>query len=373
MFRKPKSRLMVEPLENRNLLAGNVSAFVSDGNLFINGDGAANTISVESNGVNVIQVRGIGTNVNGSATVKNFNVTGSVNITMNGGADVVRVTNLVVSSDLNVRMGEGANEIYTGRPSAGDNVKFGSLPSGPLFVQGNTSILSGSGNDRLFQSDTHVQGTGTVRLDSGVDQIQMDRPAGSGANVEYGGFLNLIPGGHNDSVNITGLVVDDNMAISDPGGATTVSINSMDVHGTLTVTTQASIDSVTIQNTNVRNVLAVVSGGGDDDLSLSAIADHMDIVAGAGNDDVHVNQANVNLLTPKLGLGADELDILSSFLDTVDAFGSDGNDLFLVRNTRIIDALFNGEAGFDTFQDSAALPNNIGNLDLVSIERRQRL
>jgi hypothetical protein len=374
MRRKSQPKLFVESLENRNLLAGNVTASLSGIDLNITGDNLGNTISVESFGAGTVQVRGFGTSVNGSPdAIRTFNVSGSINIRMNGGFDFVRVTNLVIRDNLSVDLGPGNNELLLGQSAAGDNVRFGGTPSGPVYVQDNLSVVGGVANDRVFQSNLHVLGAGTLSLGDGNDTIQLDRPSGSTANVEYNGLFQVFAGVGVDSMSVNGLVVDDNMVVTDGSGAASISINSMDVHGNLTVTTANIGDSIGIQNTNVHNTLTVNSQGGFDTLTLSAIADRMTINSGAGNDDVHVSSSNVNVLTATLGTGADQLDLLSDTTNRIFAFGGDGDDLFLVRNTRAIDAFFNGDAGEDTYQDSLLLPNNISNLQRNSIENVQHL
>jgi hypothetical protein len=372
MFRQRSKKLHVESLENRCLLAGNVSVSVSGSDLNITGDNLANTITVESIGSDQVQVRGFGTSVNGSPdAIKTFNVSGSINLHMNGGADVVRVTNLVIQDNLNVDLGPGSNELLLGQSAAGDNLRFGGTASGPLYVQDNESVVGNIHNDRVFQSNLHVQGVGTVSLGDGDDTVQLDRPSGSTANVEYGGLFQLFTGAGADSVSINGLVVDDNMVVTDGSGAANVSITNMDVHGNLTLTTANLADSISIQNTNVQNTLTINSQGGYDNLSVSAIADRLAIYSGAGNDQVHVSSANVNVLNAALGAGADQLDLLSDTTNKIFAYGGDGDDLFLVRNTRAVDAYFNGDAGDDTYQDSLLLPNNITNLHRSSIEHVQ--
>ena len=374
MFRQRTKKLRLESLENRCLLAGNVTASLAGIDLNITGDNLGNTISVESFGAGKVQVRGFGTSINGSPdAVKVFSVSGSINIHMNAGADVVRVTNLVIRDNLNVDLGAGNNEILLGQSASGDNIRFGGTPSGPLYVQDNLSVIGNTANDRVFQSNLHVSGVGTVSLGDGNDTVQLDRPAGSTANVEYGGLFQVFLGVGADSLSINGLVVDDNMVVTDGANSASISITNMDVHGSLTMTTANFADSIGIQNTNVRNTLTVNSQGGYDSLSISAIADHLNINAGSGNDDVHVSSANVKVLNAVMGSGADQLDLLSDTTDQVFAFGGDGDDLFLVRNTRAIDAIFNGDAGDDTYRDSLVLPNNISNLDLNSIEHEEHI
>jgi hypothetical protein len=373
MCRRRTARLSFEQLENRSLLAGNVTASLSGADLMIAGDANGNTITVESMGVDTVQVHGFDTTVNGGTAIKSFHVTGNISISLNGGDDTLRVTNLLIHDNLAIDMGSGANVVLLGQSVAGDNVQFGATPSGPLFVQNDLSVASAGGADRMFQSNVHVQETGTFSLGDGADNIQFARPTGSGANVEYSGLLRIWPGYGNDTVDLQGLVVDDDMVITDAQGTGSININNMDVHGSLTITTGNSADSIGVQNTNVHNTFLVVSQGGNDTVNISAIASTLTINSGTGDDGVHVSSANVNALNAFMGPGNDQLDLLSDTTNQINGFGNDNNDLFLVRNTRAVDAFFYGEAGDDTYEDSLALPNNISHLHLFTIEHQQHV
>jgi hypothetical protein len=92
--------------------------------------------------------------------------------------------------------------------------------------------------------------------------------------------------------------------------------------------------------------------GGDDSINISAIANRLVMDTGAGRDDVHISSSNTGELNIQLGLDNDNLDLMSDYTNLLIAHGSSGDDLFLVRNTRAIDAYFHGEAGTDTYQDS---------------------
>src|SRR5690349_1891612 len=84
--------LVVEGLENRALLAGNVAVSVSGGTLFITGDAAGNGVSVQQldSGkyfVTGFSVSGGNTTVNGSAAGKIVTgVTNDINVDLNAGA-----------------------------------------------------------------------------------------------------------------------------------------------------------------------------------------------------------------------------------------------------------------------------------------------
>jgi hypothetical protein len=233
-------------------------------------------------------------------------------------------------------------------------------------------VDGGSASDRVFQSHLHVRGTGTLSLEDGNDTLQLLRPSGSATNVEYGGLLQVLLGAGDDNSSIVGLVVQNSMIITDDSGVATQSLNSIDVHGDLTIRTANLSDSITVKNASVDKVFTVATQGGYDSLAISAMTDRLVINAGSGNDDVYVSDSKINVVSAVLGAGADQLDLLNNTAKKIFAYGGDGDDLFLVRNTQCTDAYFNGEAGQDTYQDSLLLPNSITNLRRSTIERVQR-
>lgn len=378
---RKQNKLHVENLETRNLLAGNVGAFISGGDLFVTGDDAANTITIESAGPNTVQVRGFNstdgspTSVKGSPNALRIfnNFTGDIFINMKGGNDIVRITNLVVPGSVIASFGAGSDEILTGVTTAGDNARFDTTPSGSLFVQGDFKVNGEAGADTLFQSGVHVQGVGVANLGDGNDTLRIQRPTASGENVEYFSDFAVRPGNGNDLIDVEGLIVDNNLVIDDATGALNANLRSMDVHGNFSIFTDQAADRVEISATNTQGELLIVTEGGADFINVSAIANRLRINSGSENDQVRVASANVDSLFTQLGAGADSLELLGAFTNRIDAFGSDGDDVFLVRSTRAIDASFFGDAGFDTYRDSNLLPNNIQNLRRFSIERNQRL
>src|ERR1700676_2701383 len=79
----PTKRLSIERLENRCMLAaGNVTASVSGGNLFLKGDTLTDQILVTGNGSGsfTISDQGNGTTINGMSSVTKTGVTGDVNV-----------------------------------------------------------------------------------------------------------------------------------------------------------------------------------------------------------------------------------------------------------------------------------------------------
>jgi hypothetical protein len=126
-IRNQPRRRSFESLENRQLLAGNVTADATTvpGTLVIEGDNSANVLVLTQVSPGVIKITPAGTKLNGSSSAQNFNVTNGIYIDMGGGSDSLTLKNMTVP---------GTDETY----SAG------------------LSILMGTGNDGLVMSQVTV-------------------------------------------------------------------------------------------------------------------------------------------------------------------------------------------------------------------------
>src|ERR1700759_4770088 len=102
-----KNERRFETLENRSMLAGNVTASVAAGNLTITGDNSANIITVTELANNQWQIIGAATKVNGKTQITTAPATGTVTINMNGGNDVLVVHDANVGGHLTILMGAG--------------------------------------------------------------------------------------------------------------------------------------------------------------------------------------------------------------------------------------------------------------------------
>ena len=118
-----RRRLVVETLEGRSMLAGNISVSVVDGSLTIIGDDQANGFAIEQTLTNSFRVRpkptgGEPTLINGvEAVFLTFHgVTNDINISVNGGADDVEAgwdfdSAILIPRNLVVDGGAGADDI----------------------------------------------------------------------------------------------------------------------------------------------------------------------------------------------------------------------------------------------------------------------
>lgn len=178
-----RNKLGCEKLETRELMANNVTAFVtSAGDLQILGDSGGNQVLVRDLGGNRYMVSGMeGTTVNGQ-TFQNFSVTsdrlfaslgagndgifvdasviGSINIKTGMGGDLVFVTNTIVSNSVVINTGSELDK-------SSDWVGFGN----DRFF-GNVSVSMGGGDDLFATVDTTYNESLSVYGGSGHDKFR---------------------------------------------------------------------------------------------------------------------------------------------------------------------------------------------------------
>src|SRR4051812_28028823 len=158
-------KLRFEYLEDRAMLAGNVSAIFDNtvgGPLELTGDGAANKISISQVGENSFRVSGINTKLvigtPGSTLRVNsfvFENVSDLTLNMNGGNDFVGIANTTINGFLTIDMGEG-NDVLT---------MFNVHEIVPTETTGLASITLGSGNDVAVL--VHVSSTADISIDAG--------------------------------------------------------------------------------------------------------------------------------------------------------------------------------------------------------------
>lgn len=199
------ARSMLETLESRRLLSGNVTAVFDAGSntIVVRGDNKANDILIAPgistgyliNGRNGTTINGAATADVGPGSVNNFDIetgngddvvefaeglggaaryvvgnldigtgnggdsvklilrsTGNTDINTGNGGDEVSMQGSVVEGNLNIDTGNGA-----------DSIAFASHPFGDVTVQGSTTIDGGRGPDVLTGSAfLHTTGTQTI-------------------------------------------------------------------------------------------------------------------------------------------------------------------------------------------------------------------
>jgi len=195
--RRRQSFLSFESLESRTVLAGNVTASVTNGLLVVNGDNGDNQIAITQNANGGIRISAL--NLNGTTTINGQagpivlgNVTQGARISLGNGDDLLQLSGAANSA---LTFG-GTTSIDLG--NGDDQLQFSNFNAATLLLQG------GSGDDQFLAvrdlNDPNAT-TGTGLTVSGITILQ----AGNGddtisfRNSALNGF-SFIVGGNGDDV-----------------------------------------------------------------------------------------------------------------------------------------------------------------------------
>jgi hypothetical protein len=185
----------VEFLEERLVLASQVAATFSSGNLTLKGSTGDDNITVTVTGTNVVTLTSTGT-ITGGTT---FTVSGTLTINMDAGSDTVILAGgggggTYAGSKLSIDLGTGNNTLNTSGSltvsrdftlSCGggtDTINLGTT-GGTSFVVGGISRLdTGSGSDTVTlgtTGTTALNGLVSITLGDGNDRLEIGDHAGS--------------------------------------------------------------------------------------------------------------------------------------------------------------------------------------------------
>lgn len=243
----------VEPLERRQMLAGDVTAVMtSAGTLRITGSNEANQIIITDDGFGHIDVRGkagSGTTVNGALVhgflnTTNGEVARDLIINMRGGDDFVEIDDIAIVRNTRLNMGSG-------------NDTVGMFDTG---TRGNLRVSLGTGDDLVGFSRTTQENNVRINGGAGVDTV------GIAHCFSVNGRTNINTGSGGDAILLQG-EFDKPVVVSAGSGEDFVRTNRMTVH-----------DRVRFQ-----------LGGGDDELVVGSIWASFEpfdltVVGGAGFD-----------------------------------------------------------------------------------------
>jgi hypothetical protein len=268
-------RFALESLENRELMAGDVTATVVGGNLFITGDNAANGLRIGQVAPNQFALIGLDqgglrTTVQGAKFQIASGVTGSVFINMNGGNDAVEIED------------NGVQLTPLQQATTPNNFQF------PFFPQ-NVAVNMGAGADTFDSEGMRINGR--LTLDTGfgneVDTVKLVELKVDAVNT--GGLgLDIDTQGGNDKVEIIDSGLKGLTDIDTGSEDDIVLINDVLIAlgGKLTLRTQAGNDNVTLSDVNVDGDALIDTGLGNDFVDLFDVrADgQLEFNLGFGND-----------------------------------------------------------------------------------------
>jgi hypothetical protein len=178
--------LAIESLENRELMAGNVTVKVPSGNFLLTGDAAANSVTVTQPQPGHLLVQGTnGTTVNGKASVDvAFN--GDATFNLAGGADRLTIGNAEADvnfhDNLTINGGAGIDKVamqrvlglsLTANLGAAKDVAADSLLMRQCNLNLNATITTGGGTDRVTLLNSQIFGTTVIDTGAGTDAVSL--------------------------------------------------------------------------------------------------------------------------------------------------------------------------------------------------------
>jgi hypothetical protein len=254
-------RLQAEALEDRTTPAGNVTAFVSGGILFVQGDSASNQVWLSSLSEDTVAVTALGdTRVNGTWLPLTFSgVTLGWVITMGQGNDQVYISRTRGNIGVFLNTGAGNDHITLNRAQhagptvirsgAGDDL----ISLGMGQYAGSVLVNAGGGNDRVFVSGVNFRNETQFDGGPGFDQLGLDQSRFGESpairNFEQV-FTALMPTAVDDSVSvpdngrITISVLANDLPIGGPFQLDSIRIVTQPQQGTVTVNSNGTITYV---------------------------------------------------------------------------------------------------------------------------------
>ena len=295
-------RLRFEGLENRVVMAGDVTVALAGTVLTLTGDASNNSVQM-SNGAQPGEfvLTGLsGTQINGSTSpmtvpspfstlnvnlgvgsdtfailgpAAKMQLAGTVNINNDSGTDINSITNVNIGTDLNVMKagnGEGVLMIHGSKVAGNANVTSGGFDGSNTVVidlgsevQGNFSITNNEGEDSFIASDATIFGNLSINNGAGdtTTQIGMSAPGA----IAVWGSVNVTNGEGYDKVFVNNATLWQELDIDNGDGNTMVSFQSSEVGKGNTasdavISNGAGIDTLEFTATKIRRDLTITNG-----------------------------------------------------------------------------------------------------------------
>ena len=379
--------LLVEPLECRRMLAGDVEVRRSGDNLKIRGDS-------ECNGLLVVQLS------EGRYAVAGFDHDGAPT-TINGGTEPVIVSGIDGNFDIDLRNGDDligiGNNIGMIAALAAD-IGFGGiihpqddfglppLPATQLEVPRSLLLKTKDGEDgvmflgrvnrsAIINTDKHSDGLAIANSRIGDNLIIHTEKGEDGVlleNVSVDDHIHIDTGHDGDTLLAQG--VEARRAVLLTGsGRDVLGISDTELDRELSVRTSSGNDSVLVTQSEARRI-DIHTDSGDDTLEMGAFEVEDDLVAnlGSGRDEALIADALIgdnllvflgsgdDLLTIDnigvgdnvlidAGSGRDDIEIMASDIDRLlHVLMGSGNDVLSIANSTVRRAILHGGSDRDT-------------------------
>ena len=411
----------MEKLEARHLLAGNVLATISQGDLYLTGDQAGNGVQISQLGTGSYKISGLTwegapTTINGQSSIIMNRLWSNLFVDLRQGNDALAITNailppsalvtptssqfrsttLTIPQDLVISGGDGNDILALGSVHVGRDLLIrAGRGADHIFVahstiQDDMAAAGEAGNDQLTVAHTIVRDVLGLYDTDGSNRVTVTSTLAGWTEVNVGvdddkitlidlavtWDLRLATWSGNDQVELT-RVTARNVGVDMGTGNDSLRVSEILVGTDANFSTGDGADVIVIQaisTTGLNRIgrnLSVDAGAGNDVINIQAlqVGQHMDLLAGSGNDQVQLNNTQVaRNATFDMGDGTDTLAINALAADALFAkMGSGDRDFLLIRSTRAKRTTVDGGLGSgDKFEDKGG--NSLGVTSISGFE-----
>ena len=388
-------RLGVERLQARVLLAGDVTAAVTNGFLVIRGDDAANELTIERISGDRVQVTGAtGTTINGLTQPAVLRVRKGYDIATGGGDDKLTVIGLNAFGRYEIRMDLGiGNDTLVARNLLAQRIHAG----------------GGDGNDSITLSNSRSRRGSGVGGGAGDDTLVLENLRfGNGSCIDGGTGNDILQESNNRyGVRSTKLNIDPNTPIITPptalgdafsvvrSGSNTVNLANNDTAGTsainrnsIVISTQPTNGSVTVNtdgnvtylhngsNTTsdsfaytIKDTNGLVSAAATVSVTITPIANQAPVAVNDTASVVAGGSVNVAVLSNDTDVEGN-IDVASVVIVTQPANGTVGVN----TQTGVVNYVHNGGLSTSdsftyTFRDTQGAVSNSGTVSITILRR----
>lgn len=320
-----RQSLAFEPLERREMMAGNVMASVHGQMLLLWGDDAANGVNITYNAADKTyrvtgkDAGGSPTTINGLDTSLPANVVSlgnakQVAVYLNGGDDAFSVgspqaVDTVIAKWFTVNTGEGNDTVTLGLAG---NTSGTTAPLANSLRARATTVDLGNGNDTLSLAQADILHSMKIIAGDGDDDVLFATeftPSGSTNRtlfpVRVRGHLNIQLGGGADQLDIKNAIVDRDLIITDFVGPADINLHNLTVRQHLDIDTGNDADAITVDLVHAEQLSIDTNGAVDDvDVTKSRFRS-VNIKLGGARDTMLIRNTTSTVATFLDG-GADE-------------------------------------------------------------------
>ncbi len=349
--------LRMESLEERQLMAGDVSVGMTGGELMIEGDTASNAVQVSKltdGGYRItgLWADGAQTSINGrySTTVNNVD---NMTINLGRGDDRLYINNtlagndLVVEGDLKIRTGGGDDYVRILNTTVEGNVSI--VTDQDASTGASRRYAQPSGDDYVSINGLHAYNDVNIKTGEGSDTVKFEASYNTYQDWNFANKFSINTGvGTNtgDTVDLDYVFAFESIELDTGNGHDSVQTQRTFAVKGIDIATRGGHDTVSMHATDMewngldwQASILIDTGSGNDVVVLDDIDVHggVTVLTGNGNDSVEMNDVHSSsMIYASLGKDTDVLKISNSSAPHAYLFGGKGiNDSLEVIDSAI--------------------------------------